>query len=451
MNPSLAAASAFFGLGANVLGAIVLVLLSPRNRQLSWYLPFQFAIVLWLATLGMGALTGDWESWRVPHFVAVYLMPALFISFALADSGRPTRWLLAPVGVALTLIAIVLLTGEPRALGTTVLITYHVVGWATGGLLLWRRFLADPARRPKPGREARLVTGLLVLFIPAFIIGGLLVGTGFFVYVMPVATVFVLVLVFTGIVRHRFYDIEVRLLRSGELASRAAERERLAVLGELAATVAHEVRNPLAGLQSLAQRLAEEDVDEARRRRYGALMLDEARRLERIVSNLLGLARRADGGRKTPPAVTALPELFDDLRLLAEGIARSAGVVLTMQADAAVAPAPREPLAQVLLNLMLNAVHHSPRGGHVTVTASADGEHVALTVTDQGQGVRIADRERIFDAFHTGSGGTGLGLAVVRRIANERGWRIEVADHPGGGAAFRILLAAPPHVPAQTR
>jgi signal transduction histidine kinase len=444
MTPALIA---FFGLGANVLGAVVLVLLNPRSRALRWYLPFQATIIFWLFALGMALATGDLSTWGVPHSVAVYLMPAFFIAFALTDERRAaTPAQLVPIAVALVLSAL-LVSGPPYLFERRLLSLYHVGAWSIGGYLLWRRNITHRAPGHRSTREKRWLTAALTLFVPTAILSGMLVGRDFFVYFMPLVTVLILVLLFVGVVRHRFYDIEVRALRSGELAARATEQERLAVLGEIAASVAHEVRNPITGLQSLAQRLAEEDVDEARRRRYGALILDESRRLERIVSNLLALARRGDGRPEIRPR-TLLPELFEDLRLLTDGVARAAGVELDMQAAAGEVAVPREALAQVLLNLLLNAIRHSPRGGRVAMSARLAEGGVLVAVTDEGPGVPPAERDRIFDAFHTGSGGTGLGLAVVRRIAEEHGWQLEVDDAPGGGAAFRILLSAVKHVPA---
>jgi signal transduction histidine kinase len=439
MNTSAAAAIAFLALGANLLGAFLLLLLSPRSRELRWYLPFQLAIIVWLFSLAMAMHTRNWAAWGPVHFGAVHLMPVLFVCFALSEAW-PARRLIALVAGVAAIAAIALATGLAGAVGDPLLGAYQIAAWGAGGALLWRRHGRRPSKAARAGREARWIAILLLLVVPGTVIAGWLLGRWYFVYVMPFITVLVLVLIFLGILRHRFYDIEVRLMRSGEIAARAAEQERLAVLGALAASVAHEVRNPLAGLQSLAQRLAEEDVDEPQRRRYGSLMLQESRRLERIVSNLLDLARRRDGPGQS--GGTRLPELLDDLRLLVEGSARRAGVALELRSDAAATAAPREPLAQVLLNLLLNAVRHSPAGGCVRLEAEPDGDRVAIRVSDEGAGVPADDRERIFDAFHTGSGGTGLGLAVVRRIAAEHGWAIDVGDAPGGGAAFRLRVPA---------
>jgi signal transduction histidine kinase len=101
---------------------------------------------------------------------------------------------------------------------------------------------------------------------------------------------------------------------------------------------------------------------------------------------------------------------------------------------------PREPLAQVLLNLLLNATRHTPPGGEVTLVAAARDDEIELLVADQGTGIPPADREKIFEPLYSTTEGTGLGLAVVRRVVQEMGWSISVGDAPTGGAEFRVRL-----------
>jgi signal transduction histidine kinase len=303
------------------------------------------------------------------------------------------------------------------------------------------------ARRGHSPRLSKVELALL-LVIPVVVPLGFLTGGRFFVWGMPFLTVVIQYLVFVGVVRHRFYDVEVRAARSGELAAEAAEAARLATLGTLAASLAHEVRNPLTGVRSLAQRLAEEEIGADQRRRYAGVILEETGRVERLVANLLGLARRdapITGGH------TALAPLFDDLLLLVEGRARRVGAILEADAGDLAAAVPRQPLAQALLNLLLNAVAHSPSGGRVrlvarlapTADAGEDGAGaIEVLVRDEGPGVPPAERDAIFQPFRSTGGGTGLGLAIVRQQAEAAGWVVSVHDAPGGGAEFRLLLPA---------
>jgi signal transduction histidine kinase len=271
--------------------------------------------------------------------------------------------------------------------------------------------------------------------------GAILLQGAFVLYVLPLMTVVVQVLIFTGVVYHRFYDIDVRVARTHELAAAAAEQDRLALLGELSATIAHEIRNPLTGIRSLAQQLSGPVNEDERRLRYTEVILDETARLDRIVGNLTDLARRsaANGVRRHEP--TALGPLFEDLVLLVEPRAHRAHVTIRAPATDIIVHASREALAQALLNLLLNAIAHAPQHSVVELDARADRTLVVIRVRDRGPGVPPDRRESIFEPFHT-RGGTGLGLTVVRRLAEEHGWRIAVTDAEGGGAAFSITTRA---------
>lgn len=438
------AAIAFFALGANFLGTLVLVLFNPRSRGVRWFVPFEIAIMVWLAGQGWALATGVWAGPDVALAVATHMLPGLFVAFALVDCrGAPARAALVPVVVGALLLPIVFAgyTDPASTWQDWVAVGWQVAGWATGSVLMFRR------RTPVTGSGAdrvlhRTVLWTLTLGVPgSVILGFLILGVEFFHTVMPLLTVLVQIFLFVGVLRWRYYDIEVRAARSGEIAARTAELERLAVVGELAASFAHEVRNPLTGVRSLAQRLAEEEVDEPRRRRYADVIVREVGRVEKIVADLLGAARRWPAGTVGGP--TPLGPLFEDVALLLQVRAGGRRVAIVPDADGLVAGAGREPLAQVLLNLLLNAIDHSPEGGRIELVARPAGDgRIAILVRDQGAGVPPGARERIFQPLYSESGGTGLGLAVVRRIGEEERWGVTVGDAPGGGAEFRVEVPA---------
>jgi signal transduction histidine kinase len=104
-------------------------------------------------------------------------------------------------------------------------------------------------------------------------------------------------------------------------------------------------------------------------------------------------------------------------------------------------------VAQVLNNLLSNAIKYSPAGGNVVVSAVREGDLAVLAVADEGIGVDLEDRDRIFEPFRRGASardlpGVGLGLSISRRIAEAHGGRIEIANRPGGGSVFRLCLPA---------
>jgi len=314
---------------------------------------------------------------------------------------------------------------------------WQAVAWGVPAFLhaRWRSLRARTA-------GARMLNLLLTVVVPVGVVGAMLLEGGFVFYALPIMTIAIQLLVFTGIVYHSFYDIEVRAARTGELAAGAAEQDRLALLGELAATIAHEVRNPLTGIRSLTQRIGEEPLDQERRRRYTDVVLGEISRLDRIVGNLTDIARRTTTNGAATRGPTALAPLFEDLQLLVEARARRTGVSIVTAPGELVVHASREALAQALLNLLLNAVAHAPPHSTVELSAARVNDGVLLRVRDHGPGIPPEQRARIFEPFHTERGGTGLGLAVVRRLAEEHGWTVDVADATGHGAEFRVLVPA---------
>lgn len=444
MADPIATAIAFTALGASVLATGLVLLLNPGSRAVRWYAAFLCAISLWLLALGvLSTGAGARGIWTTVYAAAVMMLPVLFLASATVEQPalpRAAPWLVTGAGLALLPLGVAALEGRLPAAGA-ITAAWQGAGWAAGSILHWRAPRRLPLRDARDRRAYRLVLGL-VLLAPLAAAAGHLLGTqAFFTYVMPLVVLAVHFAVFVGVVRLRFYDVDVRVARSAEIASRAGEVERLAAVGELAASVAHEVRNPLTGMRSLAQRIAEEAVDEERRRRYAEVIVEETGRVERIVAGLLSLARRGTLGAWSGDAAP-LDAVFDDLLLLTSARAARAGIAVRAERTAILAPAPREALAQALLNLLLNALAHTPRGGTVTLSAS-DGERVTISVRDAGPGVPAAERARIFEPFHTASvDGTGLGLSVVRRIARELDWQLEVDDAPGGGAEFRIRLPA---------
>lgn len=442
-NPS-AAAVAFFALGVTAFGTALLLLFNPRSGPVRWFAAFQGAIMAWLAAQGWGYASGDWR-WADPVVRgAVHLAPGIFLSFALAKSRRWRAGAAAAIATALLLLPAAL-APERVPFSGPLLVAWNVGAWVSATWMLVREMPRETALGSKRRLGKVLVLGM-VLVLPIGLLGGLLTGGATATYLMPLLMVYIQGIVFYGVARLRFYDIEVRAARTGELAAAAAEQERLAVVGELSAALAHEIRNPLTGVRSLAQRLAEEPVDEARHRRYAGVIIEEVARVERLVANLLGVARRPapvpDAAARTP-----LAPLFEDVDLLVSGRAERAGVRVTCDAGGLSAGSPREPLAQAILNLLLNAMAHAPAGTAVDLRAAPDGRRVVVSVRDRGPGVPPELRDRIWEPFHTGGGGSGLGLAVVRGLARDWGWEADVADAPGGGAEFRLRIPAPagPH------
>ncbi|NIO11302.1 MAG: hypothetical protein GTO40_26125 [Deltaproteobacteria bacterium] len=239
-----------------------------------------------------------------------------------------------------------------------------------------------------------------------------------------------------------FYNQHSHLQQIKNLEAEVARRENLSALGNLAATVAHEVRNPLNSISMGLQRLKAEfrpTEDENQYSRFIEIMRGEVQRLNSIVEQFLSLARPLDLKFES----VSIDEMLQEMHLLVGADAE----VSKVKIDLAVAPnlpsvrADRNYLKQLLLNLILNGVQAMPDGGKLTVEAKAARKDIHLAIHDEGVGMKPEVLSRIFEPyFTTKTNGSGLGLAIARRIVESHGGNISVASEPGHGTTFNITL-----------
>jgi signal transduction histidine kinase len=225
--------------------------------------------------------------------------------------------------------------------------------------------------------------------------------------------------------------------------ARAHEAERLAVLGRIAAGLAHEIRNPLGSITGSIEMLRESPGLTEEDRRLCDIVQREARRLNDLVGDMVDLSKP----RPPRAEATDVAALAREVVALASNAARGSDVVVRYDGppEAAMARCDGAQMRQVLWNLVRNAVQASPGGSTVTVHVAPGPASVTLSVEDAGPGVPEGAGNRIFeDFFTTRTHGAGIGLAVVRRIMEDHatmGATLAVERSVHGGASFRVTLS----------
>jgi two-component system, NtrC family, sensor histidine kinase HydH len=240
------------------------------------------------------------------------------------------------------------------------------------------------------------------------------------------------------------YAERIRQLEHDAVEERLGRAEHLAEVGQLAASLAHEIKNPLAGISGAIEVLR--DALEPADSRRGILneVMRQVSRVDRTVKDLLAYARP-----QTPRLGECdLAAVTSRVLLLLQREAQACEVSLVL--SAAVRPAPiqadEHQMEQVLMNLVLNALHASTKGGVVRVTLSADESSLTLSVSDTGLGMDEATRRRALEPFFTTKAkGTGLGLPICRRIVQAHGGRLEIASEVGRGTTIDVRI--PRHQP----
>src|SRR5882762_5149063 len=224
------------------------------------------------------------------------------------------------------------------------------------------------------------------------------------------------------------------------LERKLAERERLAALGQMAATVAHEIKNPLSAIKSIAQLMGE---DESMSREYArdlSLIVGETDRLGQSVTQLLSFARS-----KAPAELPQLAsQLVEAVVRLFQANADNRGVKLTttLRTDGELSGEVVSGVRVALSNLLLNSLQATDKGGEITITQEIVDDALVITVADSGPGISEELRKRVWEPFFTTKQrGTGLGLAIVRKRMEEAGGTARLVSPVNGqGAQFELRL-----------
>ena len=402
---------------------------------------FQYLLLAWGAyTLSKGLKLVDVLVLGVDHpsFVTdLTTVAAVGFTLAAAFAHRwsyrlNTRDVLigTAVAVGLTLAGDVSVDETQRAVG----ITLGVVQMAAG-FLFWP-FQSRMTRF----RGERLLAGFLTLWgvhrIASQFVSMVPGSTGYLV----VHAVFIL-LYFLSTFAVIIMVLERARSESERLHARLREAERLATAGELAAGMAHEIRNPLAAILNATALLTDETgLTPDERASTLAALRTEARRLNRILSDFLQFARPQQA-RRAPGDIREVVQHVSSL--IREDRSRAPRVDVRVAVDPAVPPFAfdRDQVIQVLWNVALNAVEAMNGRGRLSLEVNRRNGDVALSVSDTGAGIAAENLPRVFEPFYTGKpNGSGLGLTIAERIVDAHGGRIEIDSELGRGTRVTLLF-----------
>ncbi len=234
-------------------------------------------------------------------------------------------------------------------------------------------------------------------------------------------------------------DHSIRTLRQSE-ASRK----------ELVANISHDLRTPLASIQSYVEALQDRVItDEETFQRYLHTIQHETTRLSQLINDLFQLSRLDADAIAFQPVPYPIDTLIVDTLQSQSFLLESKGLNILTSIPDNLPPVQVMPfeIQRVLNNLLHNAIQYSPEEGCIQITAESLGSWIAIAVRDEGEGINLAEQERIFDRFYRmdksrnrRSGGAGLGLAICKSILELHGGTITVESGKGGGSIFRITL-----------
>ncbi len=224
-----------------------------------------------------------------------------------------------------------------------------------------------------------------------------------------------------------------------EMEQHLKAADRLAIIGELTANLAHEVRNPLGSIRGAVEIIRDAVPDDVKNLEFFDILIHETRRLNEVVENYLNYAKK----KSKMVSIFDVRETINDVSLMLGSKARKSNIKLNVLLS-------DKPLMvigdtvhiwQILMNVILNAMQAMPQGGEINITAQKEYEKIKLTVSDNGTGIPDADLKHIFDSFYTTKqSGSGLGLAIVKRIAEENHWNIHLSSHVNLGTKFTLEL-----------
>ncbi len=226
-----------------------------------------------------------------------------------------------------------------------------------------------------------------------------------------------------------------------------------AIRRDFVANVSHELKTPIGALNLLAEAVAEAKDDPDAVVRFAGRMQGESERLTRLVQQIIDLSRLQNDTASDDPVVVKVAELVAEAaeHSATEAERKNIDIAVTLD-DELFIQGDRAQLYAAVSNLVENAVTYSQENSRVSVSATADGDNVRISVADRGVGIANEELDRIFERFYRvdpararNTGGTGLGLSIVKHVAASHGGSVEVWSEPGSGSTFTLVLPAWSH------
>jgi len=227
-----------------------------------------------------------------------------------------------------------------------------------------------------------------------------------------------------------------------QMEHRLQQSERLASIGEMSTYIAHEIRNPLFAIGGFANQLLRTVREPAAREKI-EIIIEESKRLDSILKSILTFARPVEPGSGHADLNMIVRDTMELMGMACEG--QGIEPVLGLAEDLPLVKADPELIKQCLINLVKNAVEAMPHGGLLAVRTGLNHTHVVLEVEDTGGGIAPEIRDKVFSPFFSTKGrGSGLGLAMIKKILDDLGGTVELASVPGEGT--RVTLHLPPQL-----
>jgi len=258
-----------------------------------------------------------------------------------------------------------------------------------------------------------------------------------------------------SLLRNRYKELSEKLEKSYdklhretqlmlEVEEQLSAAQKLSALGQLSASLAHEIKNPLSSIKGTTEILLDEFPEDHPKREFVEILLKETTRLNNTVEEVLGFSRRGMQGKKKEEAMTEpLSQVIDRVTSLLASQLRKKSIKLTVNGweEGKAFHIAGEKLSQVFLNIILNSIDATPPKGEIIIETMKLADGYSVSVKDNGAGIPDARKDKIFGAFYsTKEGGTGLGLSISKKIVESYGGTLTLSDAETGGACFTIFL-----------